>query len=69
MSEGIVGIGNTNRMNMFVTSCSNVKKFMIVSEHKTKVGWYSIVYKYVPELPALHMKHIIKVLILIIPSF
>ena len=32
---------------------------MAVSEHWSKVGWYIIVYKFVPEFHALHVKDIL----------
>ena len=32
---------------------------MVVSEYGSKLGWYIIVYKFVPEFHALHVKDIL----------
>ena len=42
-----------------MTSSLNFIQFMIVSEHGSKIGLYIIVYKFVPEFHALHVKDIL----------
>ena len=46
-------------MLKFVASSLNVTQFMVVSKHGSKVGWYIVVYKFIPGFHALYIKDIL----------